>query len=72
MLEARIATVTDDSGSEIKNTQLQHPLRITVRKSPVIINYRLFQVGVSPAAFSDELIVSCIISFHFLPYQLLL
>ncbi len=45
-IEAKIAKVTDTSGEDIKNSQLQHPLRITVRKSPVLINYRLFQVGV--------------------------
>ena len=30
-----------------RNVQLRTPVRISVIKSPVIINYRLYQVGVS-------------------------
>ncbi len=37
----------DATKKKIKTQELRHPLRIKVTKSPVIINYRLYQVGVS-------------------------
>lgn len=39
--------VTDTSSTQPKNLQLKHPVRIRIEKSPVLINYRLYEVGVS-------------------------
>lgn len=46
-IEANIARATDSTGKDIKNVQLQNPVRIIINKSPVLVNYRLYQVGVS-------------------------
>ena len=45
-IEANIARATDATGKNIKNVQLQNPVRIIINKSPVMVNYRLYQVGV--------------------------
>ena len=44
-LEANIGRVQDSTTN--KRVQLKKPLRIRITKSPVLINYRLYQVGVS-------------------------
>ena len=45
-LEANVARVLDATSKKVKNLQLKQPVRIRVSKSPVLINYRLYQVGV--------------------------
>lgn len=46
-LEANIRKVQDSTTN--KKVQLKKPLRIRITKSPVLINYRLYQVGVRKA-----------------------
>lgn len=50
-LEANVARVSDATSKKVKNLQLKHPVRIRVNKSPVLINYRLYQVGVCSLHF---------------------
>ena len=45
-LEANVARVLDATSKKVKNLQLKQPVRIRISKSPVLINYRLYQVGV--------------------------
>ena len=46
-IEAKVSRVIDATKKKLKSQELKHPLRIKVTKSPVIINYPLYQVGVS-------------------------
>ena len=46
-VEANIARIVDKSEKQIRNVQLKNPVRIRINKSPMLVNYKLYQVGVS-------------------------
>ena len=49
-LQADVSKVVDNSNPmKAKNVQLRYPLRLRVRKSPVLIHYDLRKVNVSEA-----------------------
>ena len=46
-IEANIARIVDKTEKQIRNVQLKNPVRIRITKSPMLVNFRLYQVGVS-------------------------
>lgn len=47
VIQANVSRVVDATNKKLKNIELKNPLRIRVTKSPVLINFKLYQVGVS-------------------------
>ena len=49
-LEAEVSKVLDNSNpKKAKNVQLQSPIRIRVRKSPILVHFDMYKVAVSLA-----------------------
>ena len=73
-MEADVSKVVDNSNPmKAKNVQLKYPIRIRVRKSPVLIHFDMHKVAVSWA----EMVISCdhcydiIQTFSHHPYEIM-
>ena len=58
--------MVDATSKKLKNIELKNPLRIKVTKSPVLINFKLYQVGVS--CYLDEEMIHSTIAVIILQY----